>query len=41
MLHDIDFAHDATPHFFFAKLVDGVMTVPPLPFGERGFGSRE
>jgi CRISPR-associated protein Cas5d len=41
MLHDIDFARDATPHFFFAKLVDGVLTVPPLPFGERGFGSRE
>jgi CRISPR-associated protein Cas5d len=40
MLHDIDFAHDATPHFFSAKLIDGVMTVPPLPFGERGFGSR-
>jgi CRISPR-associated protein Cas5d len=41
MLHDIDFARDATPHFFFAKLVDGVLTVPPMPFGERGFGSRE
>lgn len=41
MLHDIDFAHDATPHFFFAELVDGVMTVPRLPFGERSFGSRE
>ena len=41
MLHDIDFARDATPHFFFAKLVDGVLTVPPLPFGERGFGLRE
>jgi CRISPR-associated protein Cas5d len=40
MLHDIDFAHDATPHFFRAELVDGVLAVPPLPFGERGFGSR-
>lgn len=39
MLHDIDFAHDATPHFFHAALVDGVLDVPPLPFGERGFGS--
>jgi CRISPR-associated protein Cas5d len=41
MLHDIDFARDATPHFFRAKLVDGVLTVPPLPFAERGFGQRE
>jgi CRISPR-associated protein Cas5d len=40
MLHDIDFADGATPHFFRAELVDGVMEVPPLPFGERGFGPR-
>jgi CRISPR-associated protein Cas5d len=40
MLHDIDFAHDATPHFFRAELVDGVLVVPPLAFGERGIGSR-
>ena len=40
MLHDIDFANDATPHFFRAELVDGVLEVPPLPFGERGFGPR-
>jgi CRISPR-associated protein Cas5d len=39
MLHDIDFADEATPHFFRAELIDGVLTVPPLPFGERGFGS--
>ncbi len=38
MLHDIDFANDATPHFFRAELIDGVLEVPPLPFGERGFG---
>lgn len=37
MLHDIDF--DAPggpkPHFFPAKLVDGILSVPPLPFGSR------
>jgi CRISPR-associated protein Cas5d len=41
MLHDIDFARDSTPHFFRAELVDGVLVVPRLPFGERGFGSRK
>ena len=30
MLHDIDHANDRTAHFFHAKLVDGVLTVPPL-----------
>lgn len=30
MLHDIDFANDMTPHFFRARMVDGVVIVPPL-----------
>jgi CRISPR-associated protein Cas5d len=34
MLHDIDFQHDHHPRFFHAKMVDGVITVPP-------FGSEE
>jgi CRISPR-associated protein Cas5d len=38
ILHDIDFAENATPHFFRAELVDAVLTIPPLPFGARGFG---
>jgi CRISPR-associated protein Cas5d len=38
MLLDIDFAQNATPHFFHAELVDGVLTVPAMPFGARGFG---
>ena len=29
MLHDIDFAAGMTPRFFRARLVDGVVTVPP------------
>lgn len=29
MLHDIDFDHDMTPRFFRARMVDGVITVPP------------
>lgn len=33
MLHDIDHANDATPRFFRAELLDGVLVVPPLPFG--------
>jgi CRISPR-associated protein Cas5d len=41
MLHDIDFADNATPHFFRAELIDGILAVPRLPFGERGFGSRK
>lgn len=28
MLHDIDFEHDATPRFFRARMVDGVVDVP-------------
>lgn len=28
MLHDIDFAHDATPRFFRARMTDGVIEVP-------------
>ncbi|MGE3924662.1 MAG: type I-C CRISPR-associated protein Cas5c [Lautropia sp.] len=30
MLHDIDFANDATPCFFRATMVDGFVKVPPL-----------
>ncbi|HBT96507.1 MAG TPA: type I-C CRISPR-associated protein Cas5 [Desulfobulbaceae bacterium] len=30
MLHDIDFAHEMTPLFFRARMVDGIITVPPL-----------
>jgi len=30
MLHDIDHANDRRPHFFDAKLVDGVLDVPPF-----------
>jgi CRISPR-associated protein Cas5d len=33
MLYDIDFANHATPRFFQAELVNGVLTVPPVPFG--------
>lgn len=29
MLHDIDFADGMTPRFFRARLVDGVVTIPP------------
>jgi CRISPR-associated protein Cas5d len=40
MLHEIDFDQDratkavrsATPHFFRAQMIDGVISVPPLPF---------
>lgn len=30
MLHDIDFANDMTPRFFRARMVAGVIEVPPL-----------
>jgi len=33
MLHDIDHDDGAVPHFFRADLIDGVLSVPPLPFG--------
>lgn len=29
MLHDIDFADDMTPYFFRARMVDGLIAVPP------------
>lgn len=29
MLHDIDFGHGITPRFFRARMVDGVIDVPP------------
>ena len=32
MLHDIDFEQDNTPHYFRARMIDGVIDVPP--FGE-------
>lgn len=35
MLHDIDHANGRTPHFFRAVMNDGVIEVPPLPFGVR------
>lgn len=34
MLHDIDFSNDLTPRFFRARMVDGLILVPP-------FGSSE
>jgi CRISPR-associated protein Cas5d len=34
MLHDIDFANDMTPHFFRARMVDGLIAVPPVDGGE-------
>lgn len=30
MLHDFDFADDMTPHFFRARMIDGLILVPPL-----------
>lgn len=30
MLHDIDFAHDATPKFFRAVMENGIVDVPPF-----------
>ncbi|MFE8070767.1 type I-C CRISPR-associated protein Cas5c [Marinobacteraceae bacterium S3BR75-40.1] len=30
MLHDIDFENDYTPHFFRARMTDGVVEVPPF-----------
>jgi CRISPR-associated protein Cas5d len=33
MLHDIDFADGMTPRFFRARMVDGVVEVPPLGAG--------
>lgn len=33
MLHDIDFAHGMTPHFFRARMKDGVIEVPPFSGG--------
>ena len=40
MLHDLEFDQDpktkkvksTTPHFFRAEMINGVITVPPLPF---------
>lgn len=34
MLHDIDFATDMAPRFFRARMVDGLIEVPPLNSGE-------
>lgn len=30
MLHDIDFANNATPYFYHAKLQNGIINVPPF-----------
>ena len=30
MLHDIDFDHGNTPHFFRAQMKEGVIDVPPF-----------
>ena len=30
MLHDIDFDHGNTPHFFRAQIKDGMIDVPPF-----------
>ena len=30
MLHDIDFAHGNTPHFFRAEMTNGIIEVPPF-----------
>ena len=30
MLHDIDFEHGNTPHFFRAEMKEGVILVPPF-----------
>lgn len=35
MLHDIDFARDMTPCFFSARMVNGVIEVPPWQIEER------
>ena len=34
MLHDIDFTDNMSPKFFRAKMIDGVMEVPPFVSGE-------
>ncbi|RMH89064.1 type I-C CRISPR-associated protein Cas5 [Lysobacter pythonis] len=34
MLHDIDFANGMTPRFFRARMVDGLIDVPPFDGGE-------
>ncbi|WP_024888941.1 type I-C CRISPR-associated protein Cas5c [Luteimonas huabeiensis] len=35
MLHDLDFANGAVPHFFRARMVDGLIEVPPFGGQER------
>ena len=34
MLHDIDFAHGNTPHFFRAEMINGIIEVPPFRAAE-------
>jgi len=36
MLHDIDFDRGMEPRFFRARMVDGVVEVPPFPGGGEG-----
>lgn len=39
MLHDIDFKRDRTPRFFRAKMIGGVITVPPFETAVKGGAS--
>ncbi len=39
MLHDLDFIRDRTPHFFRAKMIRGVIDVPPLSALAKGGAS--
>lgn len=39
MLHDIDFKRDRTPRFFRAKMIGGVITVPPFDTATPGGAS--
>lgn len=39
MLHDLDFTRDRTPHFFRAKMIHGVIDVPPLKTTMKGGAS--
>jgi CRISPR-associated protein Cas5d len=34
MLHDIEFGKENTPRFFHAKMLDGVVDVPPFSAAE-------
>ena len=34
ILHDIDFTHGNTPHFFRAEMTNGIIEVPPFRAAE-------